>query len=350
MKINFVLPYPALKPVGGYRVVYEYADRLAAKGHEVTICHGIQLPHARYTRPYIIRYIGYHLLKPRWFKFKNNVDFRVVSEIRDKSVPDGDAVVATSWATAYAVSELNPSKGEKFYLVQHYEVWDGEKELVDKTYLLGLNNIVIAKWLQDTIEGLGGKVAAHIPNGMNFELFKLKEPIEKRNPLSIAMMYHTADWKGSADGFAALEMVRNKFPELSVVIFSAYPKPDWLPGWASFIQSPPQPSLVDVYNGNAIFVSPSWAEGWPLPPAESMACGCALVTTDIGGVYDYAIHEKTALLSPPKNPSALAANIERLLNDNDFRIDLAKSGHELIKNFTWENSVSKMERALLNKA
>lgn len=353
MKITMALPHPAWRPVGGYRVVYEYADRLAAKGHELTICHSLRLPHTEYTRPYIVRYLGYHLLKnrmPTWFTFENKVDLQIVPAIADETIPDGDMLMATSWATAYAVSKLSPSKGKKFYLIQHYEVWDGDKDLVDKTYTLGLGNIVIAKWLKDTVEGLGGEVVAHIPNGMNFDLFKLKNQIEERNPLSVAIMYHTADWKGSKDGFAALEMVREKFPELSVSVFSAYPKPDWLPEWVSFTQSPPQSSLVDIYNSSAIFISPSWAEGWPLPPAESMACGCALVTTDIGGVHDYAIHEKTALLSPPKNPKALADNILRLLNDDELRITLAKSGYDHIRNFTWDNSVNKLEKTFLENS
>jgi len=350
MKITMVLPHPAWRPVGGYKVVYEYADRLAAKGHELTICHSLRLPHTEYTRPYVMRYAGYHLLKkriPNWFSFKNRINLRIVPKITDSNIPDGDVVMATSWATACSVSELSYSKGKQFYLIQSYESWDGDKKLVDKTYALGLKNIVIAGWLKDTVEGLGGEVIAHIPNGMNFDLFKLKKPIEKRSPLSIAMMYHKAALKGSKDGFVALEMVREKFPELSVTVFSAYPKPGWLPDWVSYMRRPPQLSLVDIYNDVAIFISSSWIEGFGLPGAEAMACGCALATTDSGGVRDYAAHEKTALLSPPKNPEALAGNILRLLSDDSLRINLAKSGYNHIRNFTWDNSVDKLEKTFL---
>ena len=37
MKIGFVLPMPTTKIVGGYKVVYEYANYLAQKGNDVTI-------------------------------------------------------------------------------------------------------------------------------------------------------------------------------------------------------------------------------------------------------------------------------------------------------------------------
>jgi glycosyltransferase involved in cell wall biosynthesis len=80
-----------------------------------------------------------------------------------------------------------------------------------------------------------------------------------------------------------------------------------------------------------------------------MACGCALVTTDSLGVREYALHEKTALISEPKNPEKLSHNIIRMLRDNDLRISLAESGHKFIKNFTWEKAVNEFEKVLLNQ-
>jgi glycosyltransferase involved in cell wall biosynthesis len=71
-----------------------------------------------------------------------------------------------------------------------------------------------------------------------------------------------------------------------------------------------------------------------------------LVSTDIGGVRDYAEHEVTALLSPPKNPEALAQNIVRLLEDDELRIRIAEAGHERIKQFTWERSTDLLEQFL----
>lgn len=42
MRIGFILPYFSEKPIGGYKVVYEYASRLAASGHKVTVIHPLQ--------------------------------------------------------------------------------------------------------------------------------------------------------------------------------------------------------------------------------------------------------------------------------------------------------------------
>lgn len=350
MRISFILPGPVRRPVGGYRVVYEYADRLAGRGHDVTVLHALVVPWTPYRWPLFVRRLAHSVMRnysPRWFSFNSRVELKMIPRITDKYIPDGDAVIATWWATSYPISELSKAKGKKFYLIQHYETWGGSPELVNKSYSLGLRNIVISKWLKEALEGLGAEVFAHIPNGINFGLFRLEVPIESREPLSVAMMYHPAAWKGAEDGLRAIEIAKNRFPRLKVTLFSTYPRPAGLPSWIRFVQDPPQGELVRLYNQHAIFISSSVTEGWCLPAAEAMACGCAVCTTDSGGVRDFAIPGETALVSPPRNPEALAENLIRLLEDNAFRVELARRGHAHIREFTWERSVEKFERCLL---
>jgi glycosyltransferase involved in cell wall biosynthesis len=64
-----------------------------------------------------------------------------------------------------------------------------------------------------------------------------------------------------------------------------------------------------------VFVCSSWEEGFGLPGLEALQCGAALATTDTKGSRDYAFHERTALVSPPRDTVALARNIIRLLGD-----------------------------------
>jgi glycosyltransferase involved in cell wall biosynthesis len=74
-----------------------------------------------------------------------------------------------------------------------------------------------------------------------------------------------------------------------------------------------------------------------------MACGCAVVATDIGGVRDYAINGRTALLSPPRKPDLLAENLLELLNDDEYRCNLAQNGYTNIKSFTWDRATDLLE-------
>ena len=46
----------------------------------------------------------------------------------------------------------------------------------------------------------------------------------------------------------------------------------------------PQPELARLYNAADIFVLPSFFEGLPLVVVEALACGCAVVVTDLPGI------------------------------------------------------------------
>lgn len=360
MRISFVLPGYPWKPVGGYRVVYEYANHLVARGHEVAIVHPRRLPNwDRPMPPSVYRRLRRKLgklrnmlLKPKvtWQPIDRRVQMLFVPEPNSRYVPDGDAVFATWWATAELVNELPVSKGQKFYLIQHYEIWGGPKDRVDATWRLPLKKVVIARWLYEKgLElGVSPDDMIHIPNGINHDIFRLKRPIENR-PKRVAMMFSLAEWKGGADGVKALELAKKEMPDLSAVLFGTTRRPKWLPKWIEYYQNPAQDFLVDeIYNGSAVYLCPSWIEGWGLPSAEAMACGCAVVSVDNGGVRDYAEHEKTSLLCPPKDPQALASALVRLLKDDGLRYRLAKAGYERIITFKWEHSSTLLEEFIMS--
>lgn len=86
-----------------------------------------------------------------------------------------------------------------------------------------------------------------------------------------------------------------------------------------------------------------------LPHAEDLACGCAVVLRDIDRVRDYAENGVTAILSPVKDPSALVANLLRLLEDDELRIGLVRAGHERIQEFNWEHSVDLLEQLIKDR-
>ncbi len=144
--------------------------------------------------------------------------------------------------------------------------------------------------------------------------------------------------KGSQYTVQALELLKQSYPQLQATLFGVYPRPKQLPTWIQYHQRPAD--LAKIYNDHAVFISASLGEGWALPPAEAMACGCAVVCTDIGGHADYAINEQTALLVPPENAIALANAVQRLFEQAALRIALSAQAEQFIKtHFNWERSV-----------
>lgn len=354
MRITFVLPGYPYSPIGGFRVVYEYANQLVARGHHVTVIHPrrigrVSLPLNPYRLARRLAGMAWRGLQGppsvTWHVVNERVDMHFVPDLRSRYVPDGDVVVATWWETAEAVFGYPPSKGAKFYLIQHYEIWGGPAERVDATWRLPMHKVVIARWLYEKGMELGVPPSQmrHIPNGLNHWIYRVLIPIETR-PKRVAMLYHPAAWKGGRDGIRALQLAKERHPDLRAVFFGTGAKPPDLPPWIEYRRNPPQDDLVrSVYNGSSIYLCPSWTEGWHLPPAEAMACGCALVSTDIGGVRDYASEGDTALLAPPRQPEALASRLIQALDNDSLRQRLARSGVRRILEFTWERSAALLE-------
>ena len=349
-RINFVLPSLPTKPVGGVKIMFQFANKLAARGHQVTILYSVRRPFKKPKTPVWLRYLIYQLRGTNitWFALDKVIKQEIVPEISDRYVPDAEATLCTWWQMAYAINELSASKGNKCNLIQDYEIWTGQSDRVHESYNLPLHHCVIAKYLQAIFEKITGRKPPLTPLAIDTSQFHLIKPSNERDDASIIMLYSLEPRKGSDYGIQALEKVKQSVPNLNVTLFSVYPRPETIPAWMEFHTRPTD--LVGLYNQHAIFFSPSLGEGWALPPAESMSCGCAVVCTDIGGHKDYAIDGETALLVQPKEVDEMAATIHRLISERELRLRLANAAHKLITTeFNWEKSVERLESILLGK-
>jgi len=360
LKITFALPLAGTHPIGGFKVVYEYANFLAARGHRVSIVHpaifridksSARLPlraKLRTLRDYLLHKFRGTYKPTSWFTVDPAVDLLWVPSLAAKHIPEGDAVIATAWETAEWLAGYPASKGRQFYLIQHLETWSGPDDRVLATWKLPLEKIVIARWLEKIAEDLG-QPAHLIHNGLDFSRFNLQNPIAARDRNQILAIHHSLDWKGAADALAAFQLAQAEEPALKLTLFGIPARPADLAPEIVYHQNPSQQTIAALYNQAAIFISASWTEGFSLPPAEALQCGAAIALTDIEGPASYAFHERTALLSPARNPAALAANILRLVRDPALRIALARAGHAHIQQFTWQRAGEALESLLLAK-
>jgi len=353
MRVSFILPGSSRIPVGGYKVVFEYANALIARGHSVGVIHPAHIDEKASwgeKRYHDARYVLWGTTgqfgPQKWFKVRPEVDLKWVYSLRETSIPDAEVIIATGWPTAEYVSGYGASKGRKFYLLQHYETWWGPEARVRATWQLPLHKIVIARWLEAIARELGEK-STYVPNGLDFQAFGCDVSILQRKRPHVLMLYHSMQWKGSTDGLKALEQAREAIPDLTATLFGVPDAPPNLPAWIRYIRNPPQATLRELYNEATVFLAPSWAEGWPLPPAEAMMSGAALVCTDIGGHVEYAEHERNALLAPARAPEKLAEALTRMLREHHMRQSLAERALSDISRFTWSSAADRFEAALL---
>jgi len=88
--------------------------------------------------------------------------------------------------------------------------------------------------------------------------------------------------------------------------------------------------LETIYGATDVFLLTSRNEGTPVALIESMAAGCAGVSTDVGGVADVLESDAVGLLAPDGDAPALARCVIALLADADRRRRMGQAGRALV--------------------
>lgn len=350
--ITIILPF-FRKISGGYKIVCEYANRLAKKGHFVEIvldCSDFIYNSRKYKLiPKSIKYAIclYYLTKiKKWYSVSKLVTIRCARKVNENTVNDGDVIIATAVSTAKEVAKLSNNKGKKIYFIQGYEAWGGWSEYqVNETYKLGMKNIVIAKWLQDKVSRAGAE-SVILKNAIDTNVFYVKKNIDTRNKYNIAMMYRLEEVKGAKYGIKALGILKKKYPKLNAILFGPVSRPKLLPSWIKYEKNVNEKRLNEIYNEASIYLYPAIKEGFGLTGAEAMACGCAYVSSDYGGVHEYTINGRNVLLSLPRDVNGLVKNVSYLIENDIERINIAKAGVEDIKTLDWKNNIEKLEEIM----
>jgi len=99
--------------------------------------------------------------------------------------------------------------------------------------------------------------------------------------------------------------------------------------------------MPEVYRQAHIVTLPSLGEGLPTVLLEAAASGRPIVTTDVPGCREAVVDGVTGILVPPNDPLALAAAIEKLLDDPALRRKMGQNGRQrVVDNFSGEQIVS----------
>ena len=203
MKITVLCPH--LRIAGGVRAILTHADRLAARGHEVTLV----VPARRRGRA---SWRNRFVRAPDWMPgLRARVHW--VADWTPARLPDGDAVVATAWQSAGPVADAPARRGAKFYFIQHYEsLYHGAPARVDATYRLPLRKIVISTWLAEIMATRFDSEAPVIVTPVDPALFHPVPVEEHDGRVRVLMLQHEYEWKGVSDGIEAFTRVKASMP------------------------------------------------------------------------------------------------------------------------------------------
>ncbi|MCX7010334.1 MAG: glycosyltransferase family 1 protein [Kiritimatiellaeota bacterium] len=95
----------------------------------------------------------------------------------------------------------------------------------------------------------------------------------------------------------------------------------------------PDEDLVALYNGADLFVYPSLFEGFGLPVLEAMACGVAVVTSNIASIPEVA--GQAAILINPLDVDVISTAMRKILSDPSLAHTLREAGCKQARLFSW---------------
>jgi glycosyltransferase involved in cell wall biosynthesis len=202
------------------------------------------------------------------------------------------------------------------------------RQCLDSADLILANATWEKQWLEDSLNISSRLVAG----GVNLDMFRPME--SQRNPGAVRLLCSGDPRKRKGFRYIrdAFDIARKAYPELVLLTYHG--------------KGIPQEQMAECYSSADLFLEGSFQAGWNNPVAEAMACKVPVICTDIGGCRDFAFHEQTALLVPPKKPQAMAREILRLVEDSALRESLRNQAYEHIRQYSWDRCVNVLENVI----
>lgn len=350
MRISFILSSFWLS--GGVRVIVEYANRLAFRGHEISVV----IPGGTIDDDMVRELNPLVNLLPSKVERSNKLSkldtIRLGLSLAHR-VPKSDIVISTHTPTTFSgfiVSHVL-RKGKLVWLYQDYREMFINRPVEDwlMRHALSWHELALVvsdSSRQELLDYSHGKVIV-IGEGLSGEFLNLSKNVRNQSKQyrEILFLGDMRPRKGLYDFLDATKIVHEKRKiELMIVSKEDCQIESSVP--FKYVFRPTRSELAEMYASCDLFVSASWWESFGLPPLEAMACGAPVVLTDSRGVREYAVHGYNCLMVPPRSPKELANAINRLLDDTALAEQLRQNGLLTASSFTWDNAVDRFESAL----
>lgn len=307
MKITFVLP--GLFFSGGVRVVFKYCEWLNDHGHDCQIWYPVS-------------------------KFRGKFPKYAHCYLTHSQIPPADVVIATSWETSLDVVMLPPSRGDKKYLIQHYEQWDfhngGEKKnIIDSTYFFPMKHIITSYNLRNMLpvqcdDDVVVRWGRNIPEDYEKDYSEPRILYNMRNE----------KWKGGSTLKPVLRRIQTEFPDIPVRSYG--------------IPHLSDEKVEELFKWANIFVNASWVEGFGEPPLEAAGYGCATIAPENSAMPEM-FNSTEMIFCKAKDQDCLYKSLVYLIGRENRREMFGKNAKAKAARYTFDLAVREFERAITDE-
>lgn len=338
LRINWILP--GISPAqGGWLNIVRTIQQLEASGHENRLYILGGLPrgtaHAK------------DLINRSYFPIRAEI-YPLHDPVR-KAIQDCDALIATSWPTAYAARSVG-NTARKFYFVQDLEYMfyapGSLYSFASNTYRFGFQGITLGPWIAATLKSEFGMDCT--PFGFSYDREHYAGDGERMFPPGKKRVVFYArpetERRGFELGILALAEVAKRLPEVEFVLVGFKGEALDLPFRAIL------PGVVPVSRLGALYRSCEAAlvlshTNLSMLPLELMACGCAVVSNS-GANTEWLLNNSNARIAHP-DPESIAAALMELLTDDAGRKRLTANARAFAESTDWNREIRIVESALL---
>ncbi|MCA9439562.1 MAG: glycosyltransferase family 4 protein [Candidatus Omnitrophica bacterium] len=350
MKIHF--PLTGFNLSGGVRVITMIANGLAERDYEVRIT----VPRYRDQSPFTLD----NRVEVRTLGEKDSSRFSYSLQLAREAAQWGDVLVATNFKTPHILRKSvvrNHSEAKILYLVQGYEPYTQGTLFEGPFWRRWLNRRVALRGYEKAdlrcyvSKGIAKRVDLDpdpclVYPGFNPAIFSPSDERRRDDQVQVGFIARTGRLKGAQVFTDAISRLRDLHPKIHWVVLRVGDLPPGLPNETEILTAHNDQDMADFYRRLDIFAMPSLYEGFGLPALEAMACGAAVVASDVDGVLEFAENEVNSIVFPTGESAALAESLRRLILSRELRTKLANQGIETSRRFTWTNTVDRFEEAL----
>ncbi|MBR4357167.1 MAG: glycosyltransferase family 4 protein [Butyrivibrio sp.] len=172
---------------------------------------------------------------------------------------------------------------------------------------------------------------------------------DKKDYTKILFLGRICRNKGISELLEAMDEIHAKNPEAMLYLGGIYEDNEYrseVEKRASYVSSLgwiTGKAKDDWLDKCGIFVLPSYFEGFPLSVIEGMLHGCAVVSTDVGGVPEAIEDGESGILIKPKDVEGLKNAIERIICDKNFAKKISNGGIKTAKEkYSLEKNTEKL--------
>lgn len=199
-----------------------------------------------------------------------------------------------------------------------------------------------------------GKITI-IPFGADLASFRSQVKPKENKTVTIGIVKALRTKYGIEYLIRAFALVKKKFKNVNLIIVGKGPLRESLERLSTELGCAEKThfvgeisySQVPEYLGRMhIFVVPSIdeSESFGVAAVEASACELPVIASNIGGLPEVIIDKKTGLLVNPKDPSAIAEAIIRLIENPGLRREYGRRGREFVmKHYDWQENAKRME-------